>query len=230
MVWWTVDTVEEIVEGAASEGDVNEPIPEEPKQMLDTGVQVDTGSLNFSVERFVNDDKAIKFYTGFDNFDQFNIVFDCLGPAANRLRYYPDGSARSLIPPLDCFFITLVKLKRNKELFELSRMYVVSMTLISNVITWVNFMYREFQDMGLGCGFGTGGDTGTTKVIIDCTEIATVKPSNTIAQQATYSTYKSTNTMKTLVAIAPSGVVTHVSRSFGGSTSDNVILQERRDS
>ncbi|XP_043190669.1 uncharacterized protein LOC122364408 [Amphibalanus amphitrite] len=224
------DTVEEVVaendyHENAEVADESAPQPER----ADKSVQAEQSSVNFSVDRFSNNDKAIKFYTGFDSFEHFQIVFDCLGPAAHRLQYYPDGSACTVIPPLDCFFITLVKLKRNKELFELSMMYDVSVSLISNiVITWVNFMYREFLDMGLGCGFGAGRseDSGITKVIIDCTEVATVKPGNVIAQQATYSTYKSTNTMKTLVAITPSGIVTHVSQTYGGSTSDNAIVQE----
>ena len=62
-------------------------------------------------------------------------------------------------------------------------------SMISNiVITWVNFMYKAFQDMGLGCGFGAGHENAVTMVIIDCTEISTMKPSNAIAQQATFST------------------------------------------
>ena len=59
-----------------------------------------------------------------------------------------------------------------------------------------------------------------TRTILDCTEIFTVKPTNPSAQAATYSQYKHHNTLKVLVGITPTGLITFVSSVYGGNTSD----------
>ena len=64
-----------------------------------------------------------------------------------------------------------------------------------------------------------------TRAIIDCTEFFIQKPSNTKAQSLTYSSYKSHNTAKSLVAIDPTGAFTFVSETWGGNTSDRFITQ-----
>ena len=50
-----------------------------------------------------------------------------------------------------------------------------------------------------------------TRVILDCIELFIERPSSLRAQSATYSTYKSHNTVKGLVGIAPNGALTFVS-------------------
>ena len=51
------------------------------------------------------------------------------------------------------------------------------------------------------------------------------KPSNVSDQKATWSSYKHTNTLKTMVGISPRGLVTYVSPSYGGSVSDRQIIE-----
>ncbi|XP_067681957.1 uncharacterized protein [Haliotis asinina] len=63
------------------------------------------------------------------------------------------------------------------------------------------------------------------RVIIDCCEIFIERPGNFTARAMTWSNYKSHNTIKVLVGIAPYGAVTFVSRAFGGRVSDKVITQ-----
>ena len=48
-------------------------------------------------------------------------------------------------------------------------------------------------------------------IIIDCTELFIEMSSSFRAQSQTYSSYKSHNTAKSLVGIAPSGIVTFIS-------------------
>ena len=62
-----------------------------------------------------------------------------------------------------------------------------------------------------------------TVLIVDCTEFQMEKPSSLDAQSACYSSYKSKNTVKALLGITPSGVVSFVSELFPGSTSDQEI-------
>ena len=65
-----------------------------------------------------------------------------------------------------------------------------------------------------------------TGVIIDCTEIFIEKPSCFRAQSGTYSSYKSHNTAKGLIGIAPHGAVTFVSKLYGGHCSDKAIVED----
>lgn len=64
-----------------------------------------------------------------------------------------------------------------------------------------------------------------TRVIIDCTEVFIERPGNLTARAATWSNYKSNNTLKYLVGITPCGAISFVSRAFGGRTSDKVVTQ-----
>ena len=59
--------------------------------------------------------------------------------------------------------------------------------------------------------------------IIDCTEIKTEKPSSLKVQSQCYSDYKSSTTLKSLVAVDPMGALMFVSALFSGSISDNEI-------
>jgi hypothetical protein len=65
-----------------------------------------------------------------------------------------------------------------------------------------------------------------TRIIIDCTELFTETPSSLSVQSAIYSHYKHHHTLKGLVGISPSGVVTYISDLYGGSTSDKEITRQ----
>ena len=60
----------------------------------------------------------------------------------------------------------------------------------------------------------------STRVIIDCTEIKTERPSSLALGSKCYSTYKSSHTWKGFVGIAPHGVLTFVSSLYTGCMSD----------
>ena len=66
------------------------------------------------------------------------------------------------------------------------------------------------------------------RVIVDCTEIRTERPSYFEGQCATYNSYKACNTHKALVGISPSGVPTFISELYEGSISDNAITNHSK--
>jgi len=62
-----------------------------------------------------------------------------------------------------------------------------------------------------------------TRAIIDCTEFFVTKPKNPTAQSCTWSSYKSHNTVKCLLAITPNGMFSFVSDLWSGNISDRAI-------
>ena len=64
-----------------------------------------------------------------------------------------------------------------------------------------------------------------TRVILDCTEIATQAPSSMVLRSEFYSQYKSKTTVKCLVGVFPAESVTFVSSLYAGSISDKQITK-----
>ncbi|VDI37395.1 Hypothetical predicted protein [Mytilus galloprovincialis] len=66
----------------------------------------------------------------------------------------------------------------------------------------------------------------STLAITDGTEIKIQKPSSLHAQSQSYSNYKSTNTLKALVAVDPRGSLLFTSCLFSGAISDKDIFEQ----
>lgn len=67
-----------------------------------------------------------------------------------------------------------------------------------------------------------------TRVVIDCIEVPIETPKSLRSGILTYSHYNSGDTVKVLLAITPSGMISFVSKLYGGKASDNCIT-ERSD-
>lgn len=64
------------------------------------------------------------------------------------------------------------------------------------------------------------------RIILDCTDIKVTTPIRMDLQRLTYSTYRSMNSFKALVGVAPNGVITFISKLYAGSTSNKSIVQK----
>ena len=62
---------------------------------------------------------------------------------------------------------------------------------------------------------------------MDGTEYQIQKPKKSIAQQATYSTYKNRDTVKVLVGCTPAGLVSYVLDAYSGQISDTQIAEKK---
>lgn len=65
-----------------------------------------------------------------------------------------------------------------------------------------------------------------TRVILDCTETFTQKPSALQAHRETWSSYKHTNTSKALVGITPDGTISYLSQWYGGAAYGKFIVKD----
>ena len=64
------------------------------------------------------------------------------------------------------------------------------------------------------------------RVILDCTEIFVQKSSSLVNQNLFFSHYKRHTTVKFLIGITPSGVISLVSEGFGGRVSDRQMIEK----
>lgn len=187
----------------------------------------------FCIDSFVNDDKAIHFYTGLESYMKFIFVLNTLGEAAFCLTYIYHTVEKLSIP--NQFFMTLMKLRRYTTNFELSRLFGVSDSSVKNIVfTWILFMAKQWREINIWpprnlVRYFSPSDFKskfpTTRVIVDGTECPIKKPKAPRAQQSTFSSYKNRNTVKTLIGATPGGLISYISPMFGGSTSDRQIVE-----
>ena len=184
------------------------------KDFMNVQVQTDCISA-FSAKEFMFDPAGIHFYTGLETYKKFSFVLSTLGPAANHLNYYNGWNPSLNIE--DQFFLTLIKLRRHKANFELSRLFKTSETGVMNIfVTWINFMAHQWGELNwwpnrdlvkFYSPEGFRDKFSNTRVMVDGTECPIQKPKEPLRQQATFSTYKNMNTVKVLVGMTPGGLV-----------------------
>lgn len=200
---------------------------------FERGTQVDFEHTYGCIKRFINDDAAILFYTGFESYKKFHFVYLTLCPMINKIQYY--GSNVINLSTEDQFFLTMMKLRQDICNFELSRFFNVSQTTVSNVfITFINFIHQLWSKINIWpeqdlVQYFTPKSfkqySSNTRVILDGTEIKVQKPENPVSQQASWSSYKHANTLKMLVGATPGGLLSYCSEAYGGSVSDRQTVE-----
>ena len=183
-----------------------------------------------SSDMFKNRPEALLFYTGFQDFGHFSFFFSCLEPAIYRLEYKSIKLSR-----MDEIFLTLMKLRCAKPDVELSIMFGIGNKAVGLVFNnMIRFLFYHLKDMtpwlpkdvvDLFTPLDFKSKYPGTRVILDGTEFFIQKPSDVKDQSATWSSYKNHATLKSMIGIAPRGIVTHVSPSYGGCTSDRQIIE-----
>ncbi|VDI67621.1 Hypothetical predicted protein [Mytilus galloprovincialis] len=180
----------------------------------------------FGVTRFSFDHEMIEFYTGFPTFDLFLIFYSVIKPTATRMKtvYYKSSDEPSnrgrpkSMDPIDELFMFLCKLRCGFLTEDLSvRFNIHASTVSRKIITWTNYLYFILGGINIWPSRSKIMEHmpqdfkllyPNTRVIIDCTEIFTERPSSLALASKTFSSYKSHNTWKGLVGISPHGAIT----------------------
>ena len=202
----------------------------------------------FGLERFSRDPSLIRFYTGFPSYELLKAFYAAISPhAAVMIRWTQVqrkrlGKAKEMydsfnqkLQLIDQLFLFLHKVRVGSLDLDLADKFSVSQSTVSrNTVTWANFLYcilgcqplwpsryqvRKYMPAGFKEMYPL------VRVILDCTELKVQSPSSLTLNSETYSSYKGSTTLKGLVGIAPSGVVTFVSLLFSGCISDKHITK-----
>ena len=129
-----------------------------------------------------------------------------------------------------------MRIRRGFDTEEMGTLFGITQSHVTRIfITWVNLLYKcclpllkwptsDVIRHNMPQSFRMSYPS--TRVIIDCSEIFIQTPRSIDAQRSTYSIYKSHNTEKFLLGIAPSGQITYLSKLFVGSISDREIVKK----
>ncbi|CAN7976387.1 unnamed protein product [Ixodes persulcatus] len=189
-------------------------------------------SLNkqkFEEDAFRNNDDLVNFYTGLPNSTVLFAIYELLQPHVSH-------NAHNCLSKFQEMILFFMRLRMNVPLQDLAYRFGVSQSTVSRIVEkWLDVAYTRLSDcvkwperehlkktmpMTFRKEFGS-----RVAVILDCFEIFIERPSSLVARALTWSTYKHHNTVKYLIGIAPQGVITFISKGWGGRASDKLITE-----
>jgi len=170
---------------------------------------------------FENSDK-LKTFTGLPNYKVFMAVIDLITPLLKNT---------ANITIFHQLLLTLMRIRLNLPIAFLSYLFGVHMSTISRVFTNViNILNDNLVPV---CVVWPDRDDVQTSLpmcfrksfkqcmsVIDCFEITIDRPKDLKARAQTYSQYKSHNTIKYLIGITPQGIISFISKGWGGRSTD----------
>ena len=109
----------------------------------------------------------------------------------------------------------LMKLRNNEDLKNLAFKFNINMQKASNIFSsWIHYMFDLLGELPVwphrdiiaqNMPETYKADYPSTFAILDCTELKMERPMSLVLQSQSFSNYKSTNTLKLLVACDPCG-------------------------
>lgn len=175
-----------------------------------------------SEESFQNNDEKVRCLTGLPS---FTLLLSILSMVSLQLK---DTLSMSCFQQV---LLTCMRLQMNLTMQFLGYLFNVSSSTVSRVFE--NVLSIMDEHMVPSCVIWPEREDVKTSLpmcfrkhfpdcisIIDCFEIFMETPSDLKAKCQTYSKYKAHNTMKYLIGITPQGVISFISRGWGGRTTD----------
>ena len=186
-------------------------------------------SVQLTEDSFRDNDDKTKFYTGIPKFSLLMHVLNLIAPHIKR-------NIQNALSQFQEFLLVLIRLKLNSPLQDLAYRFNISVPTAHRIFDrWIHVMsvrlkfliqwpeHEELQatmPVVFQCNFGK-----KVAVIIDCFEIFTERPSSLIARAMTWSNYKHHNTVKFLIGVTPQGVISFISKGWGGRVSDKYLTE-----
>lgn len=191
-----------------------------------------TNQSHFNIHSFKDNDSDVCFYTGFPTYNSLCICFRFL----NSEKCLQVGHKKDTkLSHMDQFTLTLLRLRLGLFEKDLAWRFNISQSSVNRIFKlWVNFMYLRLGSVNIWPSQEqirrTMPESMKSKFpylewIIDAFEIQTQRPASLMLQSQSYSSYKSRNTVKGLVACTPSGQVGFVSQLYTGNISDRELVK-----
>ena len=143
---------------------------------------------------------------------------------------------KSCLSPDDQLVLYLAKLKTSQPIINVGTMFCVHKDTATKVFVHVLNIHFEFarsnlwwltkQEVEATMPESFKPKYSNCRVIIDASEIKIQVPTSVSASVLCYSSYKSNHTLKFLIGIAPCGLITFMSRGYGGRITDAQITTQ----
>lgn len=184
-----------------------------------------------------------QYCTGF-NYDKFNNICSVFAVPSTEtsaqtsvpLIYKRVDQEITKMPLRHQLLLVLMKLRQNFDLKDLAFRFQIPERSVGTLFnSWIDYMFGVLGELPAWPHRNTiisqmpdkyRNNFPTTLAILDCTEIKIQKPSSLVLQSQSFSNYKSTNTLKSLIACDPRGAILFTSTLFTGALSDKDIFQK----
>lgn len=198
-----------------------------PNSTRDATIQVNTPKI-VTVCELITCDEKLKKFAGINNFK----IFDCIVTLFEK--YHKDKKMHRL-NSRQRIMLVFVKLKTNLSFVILATLFNISSVLcrtyICDTILTLSAILKPLIYFPLKGEILQNIPTcfsnfQNVRVVLDCTEIMVQSPKCLCCRIRFYSQYKSHMTVKFMTGVSPAGLITFVSKPYGGRTSDKVIFEE----
>ncbi|XP_076864345.1 uncharacterized protein LOC143516556 [Brachyhypopomus gauderio] len=224
---------------AARIRELEQKVMELEKEIKQLTLLADQPKLN----RFCSTDEEFRFYTRFPSEEVFMMFWGSVAPSASRIVYWTKAQREAYGTPsphrklglIDECFLFLCRIAAGLKEQALASMFKVSLSTVSRIIiTWTSYFYLV---LGSQPSWMTRQQVQATmpkkihqycpevRVLIDCTEVRGETATSVTVQSESFSHYKNHTTFKSLVGVAPCGVITFVSKLYTGSISNQELTR-----
>ena len=174
--------------------------------------------------------QKVKYFTGLPSIATIMALFNFIAPHIGDSTH-----SQCTLPLFQQFVMVLMKLRLNLGDQYLAYRFGVHNSTISRYFKkWINVMYVRLKPLIKWPERGEllksmpvvfRKNFKACVIIIDCFEVFIERPSRLKARAQTWSNYKQHNTVKFLIGVAPQGVISFISKGWGGRVSDVHLTQ-----
>lgn len=196
---------------------------------VDVAIQIQSDFLVPQFITFITNDQELSTMTGLCSFKLLDSI-------ENLVKKVQTSNKSIKLNTRELIIMTLMKLKQNSTYAALAILFkfknsdtckkrIFEMLDILNVCLKIAIVWPSKENVSRNIPKCFNGFENV-RVVVDCTEIKLQSPSNLCCQIQAYSHYKKTYTMKFMTGVTPAGLISFVSKPYGGRASDNMIFEQ----
>lgn len=184
----------------------------------------------FTEQTLHDKDDKVSFYTGLPSFLVLMSVFKIVEP-------YVTHTSNNVLSKFEEMVVFLMRIRLGLCLQDIAYRFNVSQATVSRICEkWLDACFDRLgtliqwpekeevmKTMPLAFMHNFGRKV---RVILDCFEVFSDRPSAFDTRAGTWSQYKHHNTIKFLIGICPQGNIIFISKAYGGRSSDKFITED----